>query len=599
MTNKEIIVRLMAVLKPHRAKLMISMVAMVAVGGFNALQAYLVKPLLDEIFFKQEASLLHLLPLALLLVFFVKGIFYFVQSYFLEMAGQCVIRDLRTMVYTHIMDQPLRFFHATTTGELISRIINDVSIVQGSISYTLIRSLRDLFSVVGLLGVIFYMDCRLALMALVFLPLTWVPIVIFGRKFRRISTNYQVKLGQATSQLHETIAGVSIVKAFCMEPFEKKRFADRTQDIMKTLLSETWYSSLSHPCIEMLAGLGIAVIIWFGGGQVLTGQATPGAFMSFLAALLMLYEPIKGVSKVNSNIQQGIAAGYRIFTLLDIRSDVGDAPDAVAMPPFRRRIEFADVTFGYDQALPVLKQLTFQVNRGEVLAVVGPSGGGKTTLTNLLLRFYDVDAGGLLIDGVDVRNYTLASLRGQMAVVTQQTVLFNDTVRNNIAYGRGDCSEEELLAAARAAHALDFIMAMPQGFETVIGESGLRLSGGQRQRLAIARALLKDAPILILDEATSALDNESEREVQQALDNLMHNRTTIVIAHRLSTIQNADRILVIKEGQLVEEGTHRELLALGGEYNALYQLQFSETNTIRANDDAGVRDDLAYQPEAQ
>jgi len=578
MTNKKIFTRLMAVLKPHRAKLVVAMVAMIAVGGFNALQAYLVKPLLDEIFFKQDASLLYLLPLGLLLVFFIKGIFYFFQSYFLEMAGQCVIRDLRTMVYAHVMDQPLRFFHTTPTGELISRIINDVSIVQGSVSYTLIRSLRDLFSVLGLLGVIFYMDCRLAFMALVFLPLAWIPIVIFGRKFRRISTNYQVKLGKATSQLHETIAGVSIVKAFCMEPFEKKRFADRMQDIMKTLLSETWYSSLSHPCIEMLAGIGIAIIIWFGGGQVLAGHSTPGSFMAFLAALLMLYEPVKGVSKVNANIQQGMAAAHRIFTLLDTRSDVEDAPDATAMPPFCQRIEFADVTFGYDQALPVLKHLSLQVRHGEVLAVVGPSGGGKTTLTNLLLRFYDVDAGSLLIDDADVRRYTLASLRGQMAVVTQQTVLFNDTVRNNIAYGRSGCSEEELLAAARAAHALDFIMAMPQGFDTVIGESGVRLSGGQRQRLSIARALLKDAPILILDEATSALDNESEREVQQALDNLMRNRTTIVIAHRLSTIQNADRIAVLKEGQLVEEGTHKELLALGGEYNTLYQLQFSETN---------------------
>lgn len=576
MTNKEIIVRLMAVLKPYTAKMAIAMASMVAVGGFNAVQAYLVKPLLDEIFIKQDAHLLNLLPLALLLVFFIKGIFYFLHSYFLEMVGQCVIRDLRTQVYDHIMDQPLRFFHKTPTGELISRIINDVSIVQNSVSYTLIRSLRDLFSVFGLLGVIFYMDWRLALISLVFLPMAAVPIIVFGRKFRRISTNYQVKLGEATSQLHETIAGVSIVKAFCMEPFEKKRFAKRMQNIMNILLSETWYNSLSHPCIEILAGLGMAIIIWFGGGQVLAGHSTPGAFMAFLTALLMLYEPVKGVSKVNSNIQQGVAAAHRIFTLLDVGSDIREAPGARDMPPFLRQIEFADVTFGYEHDIPVLRQLTFRVNRGEVLAVVGPSGGGKTTLTNLMLRFYDVDAGRLLIDGVDVRTYTLASLRRQIAVVTQQTILFNDTVRNNIAYGRDDCSEEELLAAARAAYALDFITALPQGFDTVIGESGSRLSGGQRQRLSIARALLKDAPILILDEATSALDNESEREVQQALDNLMHNRTTIVIAHRLSTIQNADRIVVLKKGKLVEEGTHKALLALGGEYNTLYQLQFSD-----------------------
>jgi subfamily B ATP-binding cassette protein MsbA len=419
------------------------------------------------------------------------------------------------------------------------------------------------------------MDWRLALVTLIFLPAAAVPIIVFGRKFRRISTSYQEKLGEATSQLHETITGVSIVKAFCMEPTEKQRFADRMQNIMKILMSETRYNSLSHPCVEMLAGVGMAFIIWFGGGQVLQGHSTPGAFMSFFTALLMLYEPIKGVSKVNSNIQQGVAASHRIFTLLDTRSDIIEEPAATAMLPFRQSIQFDQVSFGYEPNNQVLRQLSFHVNRGEVLAVVGPSGGGKTTLTNLLLRFYDVTGGRLLIDDVDIRKYALASLRGQIALVTQQTILFNDTVRNNIMYGRSHCSEGEIIAAARAAHALDFIEALPLGFDTVIGESGARLSGGQRQRLSIARALLKNAPILILDEATSALDNESEREVQRALDNLMQNRTTIVIAHRLSTIQNADRIIVLKDGQLIEEGRHEDLLALGGEYSMLYHLQFA------------------------
>lgn len=574
MTNKAILLRLWAVLTPHRSKLVIAMVSMVAVGGFNALQAYLVKPLLDEIFVHRDAHLLNLLPLALLAVFFVKGIFYFLYSYFLEMVGQCVIRDLRTTVYAHIMDQSLSFFHTSTTGELISRIINDVSIIQGSVSYTLIRSLRDFCSVFGLLGVIFYMDWRLAFISLVFLPLAGAPIIIFGRKFRKISTNYQEKLGEATSQLHETIAGVSIVKAFCMEDFEKKRFAKRMQEIMNVLLSETRYNSLSHPSIEMLAGIGMAVIIWFGGNQVLHGNSTPGAFMAFLTALFMLYEPVKGVSKVNSNIQQGVAAAYRIFMLLDKKADSIEAAGAGEMPPFRHSIEFSDVCFSYNPEQQVINHLNFRVRQGEVLAVVGPSGGGKTTLTNLLLRFYDVSEGVLLIDGADIRTYTRSSVRRQIAVVTQQTILFNDTVRNNIAYGREACSLEELRSAARAAYALEFIEALPQGFDTVIGESGARLSGGQRQRLSIARALLKDAPILILDEATSALDNESEREVQQALENLMHNRTTIVIAHRLSTIQNADRIVVVKEGRLVEEGRHDELVERNGDYAQLQRLQY-------------------------
>lgn len=557
-------------------KLAIAMIAMIAVGGFNALQAYLVKPLLDEIFIKKDATFLDILPLILISVFFIKGIFYFLYSYFLEMVGQCVIRDLRTKVYAHVIDQSISFFHKTSTGELISRIINDISIVQNSVSYTLIRSLRDLFSVFGLLGVIFYMDWQLALVTLIFLPAAGIPIVIFGRKFRKISTRYQEKLGEATSQLHETITGVSIVKAFCMEPFEKQRFSSRMQNIMQILMSETRYNSLSHPCVEMLAGVGMAFIIWFGGGQVLQGHSTPGAFMSFFTALLMLYEPIKGVAKVNSNIQQGLAAAQRIFTLLDTKSTITEKPTATAMRPFRQGIEFDQVSFGYDRDTRVLRNLSFRIHRGEVLALVGPSGGGKTTLTNLLLRFYDVNEGRLLIDGLDIRTYTLASLRGQMALVSQQTILFNDTVRNNIMYGRRDCTEQELLAAAQAAYALDFIEALPQGFETIIGESGARLSGGQRQRLSIARALLKDAPILILDEATSALDNESEREVQQALENLMQGRTTLVIAHRLSTIQNADRILVIKDGQLVEEGTHKALLTRNGDYKMLYQLQFSK-----------------------
>ena len=550
--------------------LLVAMVGMVAVGGFNALQAYMVKPLLDEIFYKHDAKLLTLLPLGLLLVFLVKGLFYFMYSYLLEKTGQSVIRDLRNKVYTHLNDLPLSFFHKTSTGELISRIINDVSMLQGSVSNALIRILRDFFSVIGLFGVIFFMDWRLALVSLIFLPLAAVPIVVFGKKFRRISTRYQAKLGEATSHLHETIAGVRIVKAFCMEGFEKQRFAGKMQSVMDILMAETKYNCLSHPLIEFLGGIGIAMIIWFGGTQVLQGHSTPGAFMSFLTALIMLYEPVKGVSKINSTIQQGMAAATRIFALLSIRPDIREAPDAIEMPLFSRSIVLSDVCFSYENNPLVIKHLNLRVNRGEVLAVVGPSGSGKTTLSNLIPRFYEISQGSLLIDGIDIRQFTLPSLRRQLALVTQQTILFNDTVRNNIAYGRNDCPEEKIVEAARAAFALDFIVELPQGFDTIIGESGARLSGGQQQRISIARALLKDAPILILDEATSSLDTESEREVQRALENLMQNRTTIVIAHRLSTIKNADRIIVLKEGQLVEEGSHDELLELGGEYSALY-----------------------------
>ncbi len=581
MNNNEIYSNLLVVLKPYTRRLLITMVAMVVVGGFNALQAYMVKPLLDEIFYKHNAQMLNLLPLGLLLVFFVKGVFYFIYSYLLEKTGQSVIRDLRNKVYAHLNDLPLSFFHKTSTGELISRIINDVSLLQGAVSYALIYLLRDLFSVIGLLGVIFYMDWRLALVSLIFLPMAAVPIVVFGKKFRRISTNYQTRIGEATSQLHETIAGMRIVKAFCMEGFEKQRFAGKMQVILDILMAETRYRCLAHPLIEFLGGIGMAMIIWFGGSQVLQGHSTPGTFMSFLTALIMLYEPIKGVSRINSNLQQGMAAAARIFTLLNIRPDIRSAQDAIEMPLFSQSIVLSDVNFSYEDNPPVIKHLNLRVNKGEILAVVGPSGSGKTTLANLIPRFYEINQGALLIDNVDIRRFILPSLRGQLALVTQQTILFNDTVRNNIAYGRKDCPESEIIEAARAAFALDFIMELPQGFDTVIGESGARLSGGQQQRISIARALLKDAPILILDEATSSLDTESEREVQRALENLMQNRTTIVIAHRLSTIKNADRIIVLKDGQLVEEGTHDQLLELGGEYSSLYRLQFADEPMIK------------------
>lgn len=574
MTNRTILKKLHGVLKPYNSQLIISMVAMIIVAGFNAAQAYMVKPLIDEIFYNQDKFLLNVLPLALLAVFLVKGIFYFIYSYLLEWVGQSIVRDMRNSIYGHLNALPMTFFHNNSTGELISRIINDVSMVQGAVSHALIHLLRDFFTMVGLLGVIFYMDWRLALISLIFLPMASVPIVVFGKKFRHISTRYQQQMGQATNFLNETIRGTRIVKAFCMEKQEEKCFARSMQNLFDILMSETRFRCMSHPMIELLGGVGMALIIWFGGQQVLVGNSTPGAFMSFLTALIMLYEPVKGVSKINSTIQSGMAASNRIFQLLAIQPDIKEKDDAVSLPPFAGAIEFNNLGFAYEPGQYVLENINLKVANGEILAVVGPSGGGKSTLANLIPRFYDVLEGSLCIDGHDVRDLTLRSLRSQIALVTQQTILFNDTVRNNIAYGREICSEKEVVAAASAAYALDFIEALPKGFDTIIGESGVRLSGGQQQRLSIARALLKDAPILILDEATSALDTESERKVQKALENLMNNRTTIVIAHRLSTIKNADRIVVIQNGRLVEEGTHDELLQHHGVYRGLYTMQY-------------------------
>lgn len=576
MTNKEIISRIRPVIRPYASRMILSMFAMILVAIFNAGQAYMVKHLVDDIFVNKDEFLLHVLPVVLIILFTVKGIFYFIYNYILERVGQCVIRDLRDRIYTHMHSLSLSFFHKNSTGSLTSRIVNDVALLQGAVSSAVIKLLHDTLSVIGLLGVIFYMDWRLALLSLVFLPLSFAPIVYFGRRFRQVSTSYQEVIGEASGILHETIAGARIVKAFCMEDYEQKRFRTRIDKIFRTMMREIRYRSISHPLMEIIGGLAMAIILWFGGYQVLNGISTPGTFMSFLTALILLYEPIKGVSRINSTIQSGMAAANRIFTLLDIRSDIVEKEEAINLPIFQQTIAFNNIVFAYNDEEPVLHNVNLQVKRGEVLAVVGPSGSGKTTLSNLIPRFYDVHEGSVSIDGYDIRDVTLVSLRRQIAIVTQQTILFNDTVFNNIAYGREECTREEVIAAARAAYAIDFIEELPLGFDTVIGESGARLSGGQRQRVSIARALLKDTPILVLDEATSSLDTESERQVQRALENLMQHRTTIVIAHRLSTIKNADRIIVMKEGRIVEEGTHEQLLALHGEYEVLHNMQYTD-----------------------
>ena len=576
MPDKTIIFRILQTVKPYRNRLILAMISMIIVAGLSALQAYMVKPLLDEIFFKKDRLMLNLLPLALMLLFLVKGVFYYGYSYFMERVGQGIILDLRKKLYDHIQNLPLSFFTKTPTGELISRIISDVTLMQGAVSSALVGTLKDLFQALGLLTVIFYQDWKLALMSLIFLPLASLPIYRFGKKFRELSFSSQRTTASIANILQETIQGNRIVKAFGMEPYESKRFSERAGKLFRITMKDVQLKSLNHPLMELLGGVGIALIMWYGGNQVLSGHSTPGTFFSFLTALIMIYEPIKNISKVNNPIQHGLAAATRVFSVLDIKPEIADKPGAVALPPVQKEIVFKDVHFSYDGVTEILKGINLTVTPGEVIALVGTSGGGKTTLANLIPRFLDVTRGNISIDGRDIREVTLKSLRGQIAMVTQQTILFNDTVRNNIAYGDLEKSEEELAAVARASHALDFINELPEGFETIIGESGARLSGGQQQRISIARALAKDAPILILDEATSALDAESEREVQKALENLMKGRTTFIIAHRLSTIKKADRIIVIKDGLIAEEGTHDTLLAQNGVYHMLYTMQFVE-----------------------
>lgn len=574
MKKQGTISRLLQYVKPYKSWLVISMVCMVIVASMAGAQAYLVKPLLDEIFFNKDGTMLKLVPLVIMGVFLVKGLFSYSYNYLLQKVGQSIIRDLRNLLYSHIQSLPLSFFQKKPTGELISRILSDVNLIQGAVSNVLVGILKDTCQVIFLIGVIFYQDWRMASIAMISLPLVIYPIVNFGRRHRRLSRGSQQTTAQVSNILYETITGNRIVKAFSMEKYEVGRFAKTLDELFAIVMRNTRIGAISSPLMEVLGGVGISLVVWYGGSQVLADKSTPGTFFSFLTALIMIYQPIKGVSAINNSLQQGIAAAERVFDVLDIQSDVAEKKDAIELPLIKDAIEFTNARFQYDKDTEVLKGINLKVKAGEVLAVVGTSGGGKSTLVNLIPRFYDVSSGSLTIDGTDIRDVTFKSLRDQVGVVTQQTILFNDTVRNNIAYGSLDASEEQIKDAARAAHALGFIQNMPKGFDTVIGESGARLSGGERQRISIARAILKNAPILILDEATSSLDTESEHEVQQAIENLVQSRTTIVIAHRLSTIRNADRIVVIQAGEIVEEGTHDTLLPLGGVYKMLHDMQF-------------------------
>ncbi len=543
--------------------------------------AWLVKPVVDRIFVEQDARMLGLLPLAVLLVSIGKGLADYGQAYLMAWVGQKVITDLREKVYHHLQDLSLSYFIRTTTGQLISRITNDVNILHATVTDGVTGFLKDILTIIALVAVVFYNDWLLATVSLVIFPVAIVPLARFGKKIRGFSRRSQVQMGAMTTLLQEVLTGQPVVKSFCQEQREKERFSAENKALFRTLMKRYRIRALSSPMMETLGGMGAAAAIYVGGSRVLGGEMTPGAFFSFIAALGMLYEPIKRLNKLNLVIQEGIAAAERIFQILDEEPEVKEVEGARPLPPIANSIEFRNVSFSYEEE-PILKEINVEIKKGEVIAIVGESGGGKTTLAHLIPRFFDPSQGSVLIDGIDLREVTLKSLRSQIAMVTQHTVLFNDTVRNNIAYGRPGASMEEIVAAAKAAHAHGFIEALPQGYETVIGEGGVKLSGGQRQRLCIARALLKNAPILILDEATSSLDSESEEEVQKALETLMHGRTVIIIAHRLSTVRNAGRILVLKGGRIVEEGTHSSLLAKNGEYARLYRAQALSEEVERA-----------------
>ncbi len=561
-------------IKENRFRLLFAMGFMLLVGSATAATAFLVKPVLDDIFFKKDEFMLTVIPIAVIVIYFLRGVAEYGHAYLMSFVGQNVIKKLRDELYASISELPLSFFHHEKTGRLMSRVTNDVSIIKGMVSTAVTGALRDCFTIVALIFVIFYRDWELAIYALVILPLAFYPVYIFGRRVRRVSTGCQECMADLNSFLHETFAGNKIVKAFGMENHEKNRFYEKTQDLFKIEMSQAIAKNLSSPVMEILGGLGIGFIIWYGGYRVIEGTSTPGTFFSFMAAVLMLYEPVKKVIKLNNNIQEGLAASDRVFDIIEQESDIKERENPVVMERGPHSVTFERVWFGYDENM-VLEDINACAKPGEIIALAGMSGGGKTSLVNLIPRFYDATKGCIRFDGIDIRDLSVASLRNQIAIVTQEPILFNDTIRNNICYGKWDASQEEIENAARAAYAFDFVVGFPKGFDTTVGELGSRLSGGERQRICIARALLKDAPVLILDEATSALDAESEMLVQKALENLMKGRTTFVIAHRLSTIAYADRILVLVNGRIVEEGTRQYLMDRRGEYYKLAQMQLN------------------------
>uniref|UniRef100_A0A7C4RQJ1 Lipid A export permease/ATP-binding protein MsbA n=1 Tax=Desulfatirhabdium butyrativorans TaxID=340467 RepID=A0A7C4RQJ1_9BACT len=564
--------QLLSLIRDAWPRLLMAMGCMLVMAGATSATAFLVKPVLDDIFFKQDLVMLKFIPIVVVCIYLLRGLSMVGQEYLMNHVGQNIVRKLRNQLYDRIQDLPLSFFQEERTGVLMSRITNDVTIIKNMVSTAVTASLRDCFSIVGLIGVILYRDWKLALYALLILPVAFYPVVQFGRRVRRVSTGCQEAMAEMNAFLHETFAGNKIVKAFGMETYEKERFHRKTFDLYRLEMKAVLVRALSSPVMEFLAGLGIAFIIWYGGYRVISGTSTAGTFFSFMAAVLMLYDPVKKLSGLNNTLQEGLAAADRVFEIIEKPSEIQEAEHPVILPKTPHAVRFRDVWFGYGSTM-VLRGIHLRVKAGEVLALVGMSGGGKTSLVNLIPRFYDVSRGAILIDGIDIRQISIRSLREQIAIVTQEPILFNDTIRNNIAYGNPNASLEQIEDAARAAYAWEFIDKLPDRFDANIGELGSRLSGGEKQRICIARALLKDAPILILDEATSSLDSEAERLVQQALENLMRGRTTFVIAHRLSTITYASRIVVLVNGEIVEEGTHAELIEKRGEYWKLLQMQ--------------------------
>jgi ATP-binding cassette, subfamily B, bacterial MsbA len=563
-------------LRPYTGRMALALLCMALVAAATAGNAWLMQPMLDRVFVGHDAVLLWVIPLAVVGLALVKGFASYWQSVLMTTIGQRIVADIQLGLFARLMRADLAYFHANPTGSLISRFTNDATMLRTATTTVLAGIGKEAVTAVFLIALMFYQDWLLALISFVVFPIAIRPVVSIGRRMRRVSANTQSELGQFTTLLDQTFQGARHVKAYGMEAYETTR-AERLIERLYDLVERAQrIRSVASPLMEALGGVAVALVILYGGHQVISGLRSPGTFFSFITALLLAYQPVKVLAGLNANLQEGLAAAQRIFTVLDVEPEIREASDARALVVKGGEIRFNDVRFAYANGTVALDGATLTVPAGKTVALVGASGAGKSTILNLIPRFYDAAAGAVTVDGVDVRQATLASLRGAIALVSQEVSLFDDTVRANIAYGRFGADESEIIAAAKAAAADDFIRALPDGYDTMVGEHGVKLSGGQRQRLAIARAMLKNAPILLLDEATSARDTESERQVQAALKKLMRGRTTLVIAHRLSTVVDADLIHVVDSGCIAETGTHAELLRRDGIYARLYALQFAD-----------------------
>ncbi len=559
-----------------------AVLCMVGVAASTAAYAWLMEHVLNQVFLERDRQMLFVMPVAVLTVFVVKGLADYGQSVLMTTVGQRIIAGLQLSLFRHHINADLAFLHETGTGRLISGLTNDVNLLRNAVARALTGIVKEALTVVFLVAVMFYQDWILALIAFFVFPAAFIPVVKIGKRMRKVSASTQARRGIFLSLLQEAFQGARQIKAYAMENAEIARASEVIEDLFQLITRATRVRAATKPIMETLGGITIAIVIVYGGWTVISGETTTGAFFSFITALLLAYQPMKNLANLNTNLQEGLAAAQRIYARLDTESAISERDDARPLEIAGGQVRFNDVNFGYHPGVPALDGLTLTLPAGKTVALVGPSGAGKSTILNLLPRFYDVQSGTVEIDGMDIRDVTLNSLRSAIALVSQEVSLFNDTVRANIACGRPDAGEDDIQAAARSAAAHDFISALPEGYETVVGEQGVKLSGGQRQRVSIARAMLKNAPILLLDEATSSLDSESERLVRSALSKLMEGRTTLIIAHRLSTILDTHLIYVIADGRVVESGAHGELLARKGAYARLYLMQFADDEKQRA-----------------